>query len=82
MAFTAGLGNMFDVVVADTISSPMLSSLMFDFSDFVDNPVYQELQISLNRTNIEIAEIERRIVALRSDIAELQERVDVVPEVR
>jgi polysaccharide chain length determinant protein (PEP-CTERM system associated) len=46
-----------------------------------NNPVYQELQISLNKTNIDIAEIERRIAALRSDIAELQDRVDVVPEV-
>jgi polysaccharide chain length determinant protein (PEP-CTERM system associated) len=46
-----------------------------------NNPVYQELQISLNRTNVDIAEMEQRIASLRRDVAGLEERVDVVPEV-
>jgi polysaccharide chain length determinant protein (PEP-CTERM system associated) len=46
-----------------------------------NNPVYQQLQISLNETDVEVAEVEQRLMSLRSDIASLEGRIDVVPEV-
>ncbi len=46
-----------------------------------NNPVYQHLQISLNETNVEIGEYTRRIAALRSEISELQERVEIAPQI-
>ncbi len=46
-----------------------------------NNPVFQQIQIALNETNIEIAALERSVADHRAQIADLQARVDVVPEV-
>ena len=46
-----------------------------------NNPVYQQLQITLNETDLEITEVEGRLAALRAQIADLQARVDVIPEI-
>ncbi len=45
------------------------------------NPVYQQIQISLNDTNIEIAALQRWIAQSKGIISELQTKVDVIPEI-
>ena len=46
-----------------------------------NNPVYQEIQIALNETNINIAELERRLGAARAKVSDLQAKIDVIPKV-
>jgi polysaccharide chain length determinant protein (PEP-CTERM system associated) len=46
-----------------------------------NNPVYQQIQIAYNETNVEIATLERKLVDHRAQISDLQARVDFVPEV-
>ena len=46
-----------------------------------NNPVFQQIQIALNETNIEISKLERRLFDHRRQSGELQARVDVVPQV-
>lgn len=46
-----------------------------------NNPVYQQLQILLNETSLEISELEQRIATLRARVAELEERMDVAPQI-
>ena len=45
------------------------------------NPVYQQIQISLNDINIEIAALRGQIAQGRKNIADLQTKVDVIPEI-
>lgn len=45
------------------------------------NPVYQQIQISLNDINIEIAAVRGQIAQGRKNIADLQTKVDVIPEI-
>ncbi|MCH8221756.1 MAG: hypothetical protein IIA76_10560 [Proteobacteria bacterium] len=45
------------------------------------NPVYQQIQISLNDASIEIAALRGQINQGRGNIANLQEKVDVIPEI-
>jgi polysaccharide chain length determinant protein (PEP-CTERM system associated) len=46
-----------------------------------NNPVYQQLQISLNATILEISEIEQRLATLRAEITALEGYMDVAPEI-
>ena len=46
-----------------------------------NNPVYQEIQIALNETNINIAELERRLGTARAKVSDLQAKIDVIPKV-
>jgi polysaccharide chain length determinant protein (PEP-CTERM system associated) len=45
------------------------------------NPVYQQLQISLNEVQAEIAELEQDVTSREERVARLRSRVDEVPEV-
>src|SRR5690606_2293889 len=45
------------------------------------NPVYQQIQLQLNQTNVEIAALQRQIADGEARIRELQNLVDTVPEV-
>jgi polysaccharide chain length determinant protein (PEP-CTERM system associated) len=45
------------------------------------NPVYQQVQISLNETQIEIAGVQGQITQGRRNIADLQAKVDIIPEI-
>lgn len=44
-----------------------------------DNPVYQEVQISLNETNVEVSTLQGQVNTQRARVAELQAKVDVIP---
>lgn len=46
-----------------------------------DNPIYQNLKISINQLNHEIASLEVRVANHRSKIDELQSKLDLVPEI-
>jgi polysaccharide chain length determinant protein (PEP-CTERM system associated) len=46
-----------------------------------NNPVYQQIQIALNETIVEIAALERQLADRRMQVSDLQARVDIVPEV-
>lgn len=46
-----------------------------------DNPVFQNIQIELARVNVAIASLEEREATHRQKIAELQELVDVLPQI-
>ena len=46
-----------------------------------NNPVYQEIQIAHNETNIDIAELGGRLVAAKAKVADLQGKIDIIPEV-
>jgi polysaccharide chain length determinant protein (PEP-CTERM system associated) len=45
------------------------------------NPVYQQIQLQLNQTDVEIAALERQIADGNSRIASFRQLVDTVPEV-
>ena len=46
-----------------------------------NNPVYQEIQIALNETNINIAELQRRLGTAQAKVADLQAKIDIIPKV-
>ena len=46
-----------------------------------DNPVVQELQIALNEADVEVRDLEAQVAAQRLRIADLQAKVDIVPQV-
>ncbi|MDJ0757894.1 MAG: hypothetical protein QNJ19_00775 [Woeseiaceae bacterium] len=46
-----------------------------------NNPVYQQLQISLNSVNLEIAELQGRLATSRTQVADLQAKIDVIPQI-
>ena len=46
-----------------------------------NNPVYQNIRIALNDTNISIAELEGRLSLARARVADLQGKIDVIPGV-
>ena len=48
---------------------------------FSNNPVYQQLQIAINETNVDIAAVEGKIVSFRRQVADLQAKVNVIPEI-
>lgn len=46
-----------------------------------NNPVYQEIQIALNETDIEIRALQGEIAGNRQEIQSLQGKVDVIPDI-
>ena len=46
-----------------------------------DNPVYQQMQISLNDTEIEIAGLRSQIGERQAEIADLRSKVDEIPQI-
>ncbi len=46
-----------------------------------NNPVYQQIQITLNETKVEIAAVEGRLAGVRRQVAELEGKVGVIPEI-
>lgn len=46
-----------------------------------NNPVYQQLQISLNEVNLKISELQGRLATSRALVADLQEKIDVIPQI-
>ncbi len=46
-----------------------------------DNPIYQNLKISINQLSHEIASLEVRVTNHKSNIVELQSKLDLVPEI-
>jgi polysaccharide chain length determinant protein (PEP-CTERM system associated) len=53
----------------------------FEGSLLSTSPVYQSIQIALNEAKVEIADLESRIAEQRRRVAELQAKVDIMPEV-
>jgi hypothetical protein len=53
----------------------------FEGSTLSTNPVYQNIQIALNETKVEIAGVQSRIVEHTRRVADLREKVDIMPEV-
>jgi polysaccharide chain length determinant protein (PEP-CTERM system associated) len=53
----------------------------FEGSVLSTNPVYQQIQTQLNQTKVRITALESRIVEHKGRIADLQAKVDVIPEV-
>jgi len=50
-------------------------------NSILDNPVYQELQILLSKTEADISSVEARVKSVRKKQAELKELVDIVPKI-
>ena len=50
-------------------------------STLLDNPVYQELQISLSKTEADISSVSTRVLSLKRKAEELRERIDIVPQI-
>lgn len=46
-----------------------------------NNPVYQQLQIALNEVNLKITELGGRLATSRTLVADLQAKIDVIPEI-
>ena len=46
-----------------------------------NNPVYQQLQIALNEVNLKIAELGGRLATSRALVADLQAKIDIIPEI-
>lgn len=53
----------------------------FEGSALSSNPVYQSIQMALNEIKVEIAAKERQIDEHKRKIANLREKVDVIPEI-
>ena len=46
-----------------------------------NNPVYQELQISLGRVEADVSSVGTRVLSLEGKARELRERIDIVPQI-
>ncbi|MCH8135884.1 MAG: hypothetical protein IIB77_07895 [Proteobacteria bacterium] len=46
-----------------------------------NNPVYQQIQIALNETEINIAAISGQVVAFRRQVTNLRAKVDIIPQI-
>jgi len=65
----------------DLLTALAASGSGFEGSALATNPVYQQLQIALNDTKVEVAELESQIDEQRRRVNELQARIEVIPEV-
>ncbi|MCH5373424.1 MAG: hypothetical protein JJ992_05575, partial [Planctomycetes bacterium] len=52
-----------------------------DASVMSNNPVYQDLSISLNQVDVEIAELQSRLRRERERVEDLRTKVDIIPEI-
>jgi polysaccharide chain length determinant protein (PEP-CTERM system associated) len=52
-----------------------------DTSMLSNNPVYQQLSISLNEVNVEIAGLQSRLARERGRVADLRAKVNIIPEI-
>jgi polysaccharide chain length determinant protein (PEP-CTERM system associated) len=50
-------------------------------SSLYDNPVYQELQIAMGKTEADISSVNTRVLSLKRKSEELRERIDIVPQI-
>jgi polysaccharide chain length determinant protein (PEP-CTERM system associated) len=50
-------------------------------SSLKTNPIYQNLEMELNRTQVRVAELRQELAEAQSTVADLRRRVDTVPEV-
>ena len=52
-----------------------------DTSMLANNPVYQQLSISLNEVDVEIAGLQSRLARERARVADLRAKVDIIPQI-